>query len=193
MSPDSVRRAAERTFDLDAMFGISVEGVLDTTAQEACRGERVADYQQVRLSTFGRDRAGFAVLATFDRPHFTLVLPDLSDLTLARLDRCFDEPIPNPGRARPVARWPQNGGHAVAASCDIAVDFMDMTNDRRLWARRADLRGGFEPVVGRYAVVGDDDADPKLARIVAIDPEGNLELEVLSGSVESHLDLLALG
>jgi hypothetical protein len=32
---------------------------------------------------------------------------------------------------------------------------------------------------------------PKVARIVAIDAEGNLELEVLSGSVELHADLLA--
>lgn len=40
----------------------------------------------------------FALLATFDHPHFTLVLADLSELTLARLDRCFDKPIPNPGR-----------------------------------------------------------------------------------------------
>lgn len=51
------------------------------------------------LSTFGRVRAsGFALLATFDHPHFTLVLPDLSELTIARLDRCFDDAIPNPGR-----------------------------------------------------------------------------------------------
>ena len=53
----------------------------------------------MRLSTVGRVReAGFALLATFDHPHFTLVLADLSELTVARLDRCFDEPIPNPGR-----------------------------------------------------------------------------------------------
>jgi hypothetical protein len=45
-------------------------------------------------------------------------------------------------------------------------------------------------VVGRHAIVGDDDADPKVARIVAIDADGNLELEVLPGSVESHHDLL---
>ena len=79
----------------------------------------------------------------------------------------------------------------MADSYDIAVDFMDMTNDRRLWVRPADLRGGFEPAVGRHVVVGDDDADPRVARIVAIDPQGNLELEVLPGSVESDLDLLA--
>lgn len=73
----------------------------------------------------------------------------------------------------------------------IAVDFMDMTNDRRLWARAADARPGVELTVGRHAIVGDDDADPKVARIVAIDADGNVELEVLPGSVESHLDLLA--
>lgn len=99
MSEPSVRRAAERSFALYAVYGISVEGVIDTTVQEACRGDRVVGYRQVRLSTFGRVRAaGFALLATFDHPHFTLVLADLSELTIARLNRCFDAPIPNPGR-----------------------------------------------------------------------------------------------
>jgi hypothetical protein len=79
----------------------------------------------------------------------------------------------------------------VADSYDIAVDFMDMTNDLRLWARPADLRPGVEPSVGRHVVVGDEDAEPRVARIVAIDADGNLELQVLSGSVESHRDLLA--
>ena len=99
MSADNVTRAAERTFAVYAVYGISVEGVIDTTVQQACRGDRIVSYRRVRLSTFGRVRgAGFALLATFDLPHFTLLLADLSELTLARLDRCFDEPIPNPGR-----------------------------------------------------------------------------------------------
>jgi len=99
MSTDNATRAAERTFALYAVYGISVEGVIDATVQEACRGNRIASYRRVRLSTFGRVRAaGFALLATFDHQHFTVVLADLSELTLARLDRCFDEPIPNPSR-----------------------------------------------------------------------------------------------
>ena len=99
MSRDNIKRAAERTFAVHAVYGISVEGVIDTTVQEACQGERIASYRRVRLSTFGQVReAGFALLATSDHPHFTLVLADLSELTLVRLDRCFDEPIPNPGR-----------------------------------------------------------------------------------------------
>jgi hypothetical protein len=79
----------------------------------------------------------------------------------------------------------------VADTYDIAIDFMDMTNDLRLWARPAGLRRGFEASVGRHAVVGDEDAESKVARIVAIDPDGNLELQVLTGSVDSHRDLLA--
>lgn len=74
---------------------------------------------------------------------------------------------------------------------DIAVDFMDMTNDRRLWARAADVRIGFEPAVGRHAIVGDDDADLKVARIVAVDDEGLLLLEVLPGPLEAHRDIVA--
>jgi len=59
--------------------------------------------RQVRLSTVGRVRAGgFALLPTFSRPHFSLLLPDLSELTMARLERSFDAPIPNPGR---TPRW----------------------------------------------------------------------------------------
>jgi hypothetical protein len=99
LTAENVQRAAVRTFQLYAVYGISVEGVIDTTVQEACRGERIAAYRQIRLSTFGRVRgAGFALLATFDHPHFTLVLADLSELTIARLERCFDDPIANPGR-----------------------------------------------------------------------------------------------
>lgn len=78
-----------------------------------------------------------------------------------------------------------------ADSWDIAIDFMDMTDDRHLWARAADIRPGFDAGVGRYAVVGDDDADPRVARIVTVDSDGNVELEVLPGAVESHVDLLA--
>ena len=57
---------------------------------------------------------------------------------------------------------------------DIAVDFMDMTDDHRLWARASDVREGFEPAVGRYAIVGDDDADPRAARIEDITDDGLL-------------------
>lgn len=73
---------------------------------------------------------------------------------------------------------------------EIAVDFMDMTDARRLWVRPTDVRPGVEVSVGRHVIVGDDDADPKVARIVSVDADGNIELEVLPGSLDSHGDLL---
>ncbi len=83
-------------------------------------------------------------------------------------------------------------GHSPgAADYDIAVDFMDMSRDRRLWALPADARPGLDLSVGRHVVVGDDDADSKAARIVAIDADGNIELEILPGSLESHAEMLA--
>lgn len=102
MAGDAVPRSAERTFDAYGVDGISVEGVIDQSVKDACRSERLAGYRQIRLSSFGRLRgAGFALLATFDHPHFTVVLPDLGELTLARLNRCFDDPIPNPAGSAP--------------------------------------------------------------------------------------------
>lgn len=74
---------------------------------------------------------------------------------------------------------------------DIAVDFMDMTDDRRLWARVTDVREGFVPAVGRHAIVCDDDADPRVARIEDITDDGLLRLEVLPGPIEAHRDVLA--
>ena len=38
----------------------------------------------------------------------------------------------------------------------------------------------------RYAVVGDDGADPMVARILSIDADGIIDLQVLPGSVEAH-------
>lgn len=74
---------------------------------------------------------------------------------------------------------------------EVAVDFMDMTNDGRLWVRAADAPPGLELTIGRHVLVGDEDADSKVARIVSFDADGNVELEVLPGSAESHSDLLA--
>ena len=99
MAANRVRDAALRAFDRYALYGISVHGVIDQTLVEAFRTKPIAAYRHVRLSTFGRVRNGsFALLATFDHPHFTLVLPDLSELTIARLRACFDDPIPNPSQ-----------------------------------------------------------------------------------------------
>ena len=96
MGPDNIRRSAERTFAIYAVYGISVEGVIGRTVLDACRAsERMAAYRHIRLLSFGRLRsAGFALLATFDHPPSTLVLADLSEITIARLARSFRRPDP---------------------------------------------------------------------------------------------------
>jgi hypothetical protein len=67
---------------------------------------------------------------------------------------------------------------------DIWVDFMTMRNDGRIWTRMSDVRTGFVPVAGQYAVVGCEDADPAVAQIVSVDIEEGIHLRVLEGSVE---------
>lgn len=102
MEAAAVGRAANEMQRLYGVLAISVECALDATVLDACRSPRLVVFRRVRLSTAGRVRTGgFALLPTFSRPHFSVLLPDLSELTLARLDRCFDAPIPNPGRNPP--------------------------------------------------------------------------------------------
>ena len=74
---------------------------------------------------------------------------------------------------------------------ELAVDFMDMTDDRHLWTRIEDARPDLQPTIDCYVIVGDDDADPAVARVLNIDARGNIELEVLPRSVESHQDLVS--
>jgi hypothetical protein len=103
MERGGIEVAASRCFEGYGVLGISVEAAIGVSVVEACRtSPRLARYRQLRLSTFGRLRtAGFPLVATFDSPHYTLTLPDLSEITLARLERTFDDPIPNPGRRGP--------------------------------------------------------------------------------------------
>jgi hypothetical protein len=78
----------------------------------------------------------------------------------------------------------------MATEYDIAVDFMDMTNDDRLWTRMKDVRPGFVPIAGQYAIVGCEDADPAVAQIISVDIENGIVLQVLEGGVEEHRHLL---
>ena len=76
------------------------------------------------------------------------------------------------------------------AACDVAVDFMDMTDRGRLWVRLADAGPGLDLPVGRHVIVGDDDAELKVAQVISIDADGNRELQVLPGTVAANSGLL---
>lgn len=85
-----------------------------------------------------------------------------------------------------------NLGLMTPAAYDIDVDFMDMVDGGRLWARVEDAKAGFVPIAGRYVTVGCDDADPAVAKVLSVNADGDIELQVLPGDVESHRELLAL-
>ena len=98
-----IRESATDTYEEYGIFAVSVFLVLDGTFDELCREDPfLVRYGQVRRSTVARVRtAGFALLPTLDRPHYDVVLPDLTDGTLVRLDSVFDPPEPNPAARRP--------------------------------------------------------------------------------------------
>jgi hypothetical protein len=103
MNGDTVRRTANDAFDEFGLYTVSVFLALDDTVEVLCRGRpELQRYGQVRLATAGRLRIlGFALVPTLDRPHYDVVLPDLADATLDRLELGFDRPIPNPARSGP--------------------------------------------------------------------------------------------
>ena len=72
---------------------------------------------------------------------------------------------------------------------DLWVDFTGMSDDRRVWTRLADARPRFVPIAGRYAVVGCENAYPAVAKILSVNAQGHIEVEVLPGSVDSHRHL----
>ena len=102
MNSDHVRRSATDAYDEFGLYAVSVFLAQDASVAELCRDlAELQRYGKVRLSTVGRLRSlGFALIPTFDRPHFDVVLPDLTDATLDRLELGFDQPIANPGRGQ---------------------------------------------------------------------------------------------
>jgi len=74
---------------------------------------------------------------------------------------------------------------------DLWVDFQRMQDNRRLLARARNARPGITLVAGMYLVVGSEDAEPAVARVLTVTADGSVELEVLDGPVDQHRDLLA--
>lgn len=76
------------------------------------------------------------------------------------------------------------------AEYDIWVDFTRMLDDGRVWTLLDDVRPGFVPIAGQYAIVGCEDADPAVAQILTVDIEEGIQVRVLPGSVDEHRALL---
>ncbi|MFN0026839.1 MAG: hypothetical protein ACKV2O_06585 [Acidimicrobiales bacterium] len=103
-----------RAYSLDGgdVTGISVFGALDElgpASMEAILAQKLGSYRVIRRVTAGElIDAGFELLPTFLRPHFTLLLPDLDRAgeLLALLGP--EQPNPRYGqRQRPPRRRPR--------------------------------------------------------------------------------------
>lgn len=53
-----------------------------------------------------------------------------------------------------------------------------------------DAEAGVTVEQGRYLIVGDDDADPAVAQVIEVRPDGVVLLKVLPGHADQHLCLL---
>lgn len=91
-----------RRFMLDGqpLWGISVFLALDPAGHASLHGllsGRMRTYRIVHTADLEQIRsAGFDVLPTFARPHFTLVMPDVAPKTLAQLASALGPGQPNP-------------------------------------------------------------------------------------------------
>lgn len=106
---DKLRLHATRThraFVLDGqpVYGVSVFCALDDTGAASLDGllsGRLATYRWVNTPRARQlVEAGFTLLATFARPHYTLLLDDTSEDLLGRLEVALGPAIENPYHRR---------------------------------------------------------------------------------------------
>lgn len=79
------------------------------------------------------------------------------------------------------------------AGTDLWVDFHRIDADGLTHAHLRDASPGVEVTEGGYLVVGDDDAEPAVAQVVAVRADGVVLLRVLPGAAEAHRHLLGSG
>ena len=70
---------------------------------------------------------------------------------------------------------------------DLWVDYHRRDADGLTHAHVDDVETGLELVAGSFVIVGNAEADPAVAEVVAIDDDGVVLVRVLPGPVEQHL------
>lgn len=73
---------------------------------------------------------------------------------------------------------------------DLWVDYHRSYSEGLVHTRARDAEPGVEVVEGAYVVVGNEEADPSVAEIVSVEPDGVVLLRVLRGPVSDHLHLV---
>ena len=152
----------DRPFDEFGIYTVSVFLALDATVDELCRDRpELQRYGKVRLTTAGRLRSlGFALVPTFDRPHYDVVLPDL-DAARSTGSSSASTDRPEPGSCgsglmlnRLLELLPLPHG-AVGS-----VGRLSPPRRRRPHARqRGNARPGSTLTAGGHIIVGNEEAD----------------------------------
>ena len=73
---------------------------------------------------------------------------------------------------------------------DLWVDYLRTDGDGFTHTSTRKARPGVELGVGAHVVVGNEDAEPAVARVVSVDEDGVVLVAVLPGPVDAHRDLL---
>lgn len=69
---------------------------------------------------------------------------------------------------------------------DLWVDFQRMQDDGHLLARARNARAGLAVTAGMHLLVGCEDAEPAVAQVLSVSPDGSIELRVLPGAAAGH-------
>jgi hypothetical protein len=97
MMLESLRKSAEASFRETGLYLISVFLVEEQELKDVCARPELRRYRSIRTSVVGELRAtGLLLLATFQRPHYDIALPNLTEEDLIKLINCFSPSIRNP-------------------------------------------------------------------------------------------------
>ncbi len=76
------------------------------------------------------------------------------------------------------------------AGWDLWVDYHRRDERGLVPTHAADAEAGVDPAAGMFVVVGNEEADPSVAEVVAVEDDGVVLLRVLPGPVSEHLHLV---
>lgn len=93
--------------------------------------------------------------------------------------------------ARDVPMLDNEGREVKSMQVDLRVDFHRIDEDGLTLANARHARAGLHLHRDDYVVVGADDCEPALARVVELDEDGFMRLRVLPGDAADYPDLLA--
>jgi len=76
----------------------------------------------------------------------------------------------------------------VTTQWDLWVDYQRTDGDGLTHTRVKDLERALDLRPGMFVTVGNEEADPAVAEVVAVEPDGLVLVRVLPGPVDDHVE-----